>query len=164
MASPGLTASIARGVAAGVLGTATMTAVQLAVRVLRGQPLGTQVPRTWAEAPAPAQVVKRAADALGKGRKITKQQVPLVTNAMHWAYGTGWGAAYGVAAHLARPGRVTGGLGLAAGLWGASYAQLVPLGIYKAPWEYPPGELGLDVGYHLAYGLAVATAFDALGG
>ena len=29
-------------------------------------------------------------------------------------------------------------------------------------WEYPPTELGLDVSYHLVYGLATATAFGAL--
>ena len=31
-----------------------------------------------------------------------------------------------------------------------------------APWRYPARELALDLGYHLAYGLAVAGAFAAL--
>jgi hypothetical protein len=139
-----------------------MTGVQLAVRFLRHQPLGTPVPRTWADAPAPAQVVKKAADALGKGRRVTKQQVPLVTNVTHWAYGTGWGIAYGLVAHVVKPHPLIGGVALGAGVWTASYAQLVPLGIYKPPWRYPPAELALDLGYHLAYGLAAAGAFAAL--
>jgi hypothetical protein len=160
--SRGLTGSIARGVAAGVLGTAVMTGAQLAVRLLRHQDLGTPVPRTWADAPAPAKVAKKAAEALGEGRRVTKQDVPLVTNLMHWAYGTAWGLAYGLATRRAEPGPVAGGLTLGIGIWAASYVELVPLGIYKPPWEYPASELSLDLGYHLAYGLAVAGVFAAL--
>jgi hypothetical protein len=48
------------------------------------------------------------------------------------------------------------------GVWTAAYAELVPLGISKKPWEYPPQELALDLSYHLAYGLAVAGAYAAL--
>jgi hypothetical protein len=139
-----------------------MTAYQLAVAKLRGKPLGTPVPRCWADAPAPARVVKKAADAVGEGRHVTREDVPLLTNAMHWLYGVSWGAAYGGAAGAARPRPVTGGLVFGAGVWGSSYAQLVPLGIYDPPWKYPPKELALDLSYHLVYGLAVAAAFAAL--
>jgi hypothetical protein len=37
-------------------------------------------------------------------------------------------------------------------VWVASYLTLVPMGIYRAPWRYPPVELALDLSYHLAYG------------
>src|SRR3954454_16156432 len=95
-----------RGAAAGAAGTAVMTAVQYGVLAARRKPLRTGVPRTWADAPAPAQAAKKLADALGVGRRLTKQQVPLVTNVMHWAYGIGWGVVYGL---------VAGGAGGAAG-------------------------------------------------
>lgn len=157
-----LAGSLARGVLAGVAGTTAMTAVQLAVRKARGEPLGTRVPRTWAEAPAPAQVAKKAAERLGHGRRITKKDVPLLTEAMHWGYGVAWGLAYGALAHGRRPGPLTGGLTLGAGVWAASYAELVPLGVYEPPWHYPPPELALDLGYHLAYGLGAAAAYAAL--
>jgi hypothetical protein len=135
-----------------------MTAGQLVVAKLRGRPLSTPVPRTWAEAPAPAQAAKRIADALGKGRKLTKKDVPWLTNALHWGYGVGWGAGYGLAAAVSAP-SVARGAAFGAGVWAASYAELVPLGIYQPPWEYPPQELALDVGYHLVYGLGVAAAY-----
>jgi hypothetical protein len=154
--------SIGRGVVAGLAGTAAMTALQLAVRKARGQRLDTPVPRTWADAPAPAQLAKKAAEAVGKGRKVTKKDVPLLTNVMHWGYGISWGAAYGALAHAARPDpRVAGPL-LGLGVWAASYGELVPLGIYEPPWRYPVSELALDLGYHLAYGTAVAGAYAAL--
>jgi uncharacterized membrane protein YagU involved in acid resistance len=154
--------AVVRGLVAGIAGTAAMTASQLAVRKARGQPLDTPVPRTWADAPPPAQVVKKAADAVGKGRRITKQDVPAVTNAMHWSYGVTWGIAYGLAARYLRPNPVGGAVALGAALWAASYAELVPLGIYKPPWQYPLSELGLDLSYHLVYGGGVAAVYTAL--
>jgi hypothetical protein len=152
----------ARGLAAGVAGTAVMTAYQLAVRKARGERLDTPVPRTWAEAPAPAQVVKKAAEAVGHGRDVTKKDVPAITNALHWAYGTSWGIVYGLIARRAAPRAASGGALLGSALWGASYAELVPLGVYEPPWRYPPQELALDLSYHLVYGAAVAGVYEAL--
>ncbi|HVV59431.1 MAG TPA: DUF1440 domain-containing protein [Gaiellaceae bacterium] len=157
-----IAAGMGRGVLAGVAGTAVMTAYQLAVAKARGKPLSTPVPRTWAEAPAPAQVAKRAADALGKGRKITKKQVPLLTNVLHWGYGIGWGAVYGGVAAAVGASALEGGLAFGTGVWAASYGELVPLGIYKPPWAYPAEEVALDLSYHLVYGVSVAGAYAAL--
>jgi hypothetical protein len=162
VAQASLSGSIGRGIVAGAVGTAVMTALQLAVRKARGERLDTPVPRTWAEAPAPAQVVKKAAEAVGHGRDVTKKHVPLITNLMHWGYGLWWGTAYGVAARSLGPNPATAGPVLGVGVWTAAYAELVPLGISKKPWEYPPQELALDLSYHLAYGLAVAGAYAAL--
>jgi hypothetical protein len=155
-------ASIGKGILAGVAGTAAMTGYQLAVAKLRGRPLATPVPHKWADAPAPAQVAKRAADALGQGRRFTRDDVPVLTNAMHWLYGVSWGAVYGAAASAARPSPVAGGMAFGTGVWASSYAELVPLGIYEPPWKYPATELALDLSYHLVYGVAVAGAFALL--
>jgi hypothetical protein len=158
-----LDSRIGRGLAAGLIGTAVMTALQLAVAKARGERLDTPVPRTWADAPAPAQVVKKAAAAVGHGRDVTKKHVPLITNVMHWGYGLWWGTAYGVAAQWSfSTNPLVAGPLLGGGVWAASYAELVPLGIYKAPWKYPAEELALDLSYHLAYGLAVAGVYKAL--
>jgi hypothetical protein len=157
-----LAGSGGRGLVAGLVGTAAMTALQLAVRKARGERLDTPVPRTWAEAPAPARVAKKAAEAVGKGRKVTKKHVPLLTNVMHWGYGVWWGTAYGVLAHAVRPDPRAAGPLLGFGVWAASYGELVPLGIYEPPWRYPVSKLALDLGYHLAYGAAVAGAYAAL--
>jgi hypothetical protein len=116
------------------------------------------VPHRWADAPAPAQLAKKAADSVGQGR-FTREDVPMLTNAMHWLYGTSWGAVYGL---LAGRDPLIGGVALGTGVWAASYAELVPLGIYEPPWKSPPEELALDLSYHLVYGLAVAGVFAAL--
>ena len=154
--------SLLKGVVAGIAGTGVMTAYQLGVAKLRGQPLSTEVPHKWADAPAPAQVAKRAAHAVGQGARLTREDVPLLTNAMHWLYGIGWGTFYGLGAGQTRPDPVKGGLAFGTGVWGAAYAELIPLGIYEAPWKYPKRELALDLSYHLVYGLAVAGAYAAL--
>ena len=158
----GLVRSVGLGVVAGVAGTGVMTAYQLAVAKLRGQPLGTPVPHRWADAPAPAQVAKKAADALGQGNRFTREDVPLLTNAMHWLYGVSWGALYGIVAGERGVDPVAGGMAFGTGVWGSAYAELVPLGIYEPPWRYPVKELAIDLSYHLVYGVAVAGAYAAL--
>jgi hypothetical protein len=154
--------ALLRGVVAGLVGTGAMTAYQIAVAKLQGKPLATPVPHRWADAPAPAQVAKKAADAIGQGRRVTRQDVPLLTNVMHWLYGVSWGAFYSVAAGATGPDPLVGGLAFGTGVWGASYAELVPLGVYKPPWKYPPKELAVDLSYHVVYGMTVAVAYAAL--
>jgi hypothetical protein len=152
--------ALARGLIAGVAGTAAMTVYQLAIAKLRGQALRTQVPRRWADAPAPAQVGKHLAD--GLGRRVTLQDVPRLTTVVHWGTGIAWGAAYGLVEGTLEAPPLAAGLGYGTGVWASSYAQLVPLGIYKPPWEYPRAVLALDLSYHLFYGLGVAAAYAAL--
>jgi hypothetical protein len=158
----GVAKSLGLGLVAGVAGTGAMTAYQLGVAKLRGQPLETPVPHRWSDAPAPAQVAKRIAEAIGQGRRLTRDDVPRLTNGMHWLYGVGWGTLYGLVAGLRGANPVAGGLAFGTGVWAASYLELVPLGIYEPPWKYPPGEIALDLSYHLVYGVAVAGAFEAL--
>jgi uncharacterized membrane protein YagU involved in acid resistance len=162
MAQRSIPVTLGRGLVAGVVGTGLMTAYQLAVRKARGRRLDTPVPRTWADAPAPAQIAKKAATAVGRPNAVTKKDVPRVTSLMHWGYGTWWGIVYALAAHRARPSTVTGAALLGASLWGASYAELAPLGVYQPPWKYPPQELALDLSYHLVYGIGVAAVWTAL--
>jgi hypothetical protein len=58
---------------------------------------------------------------------------------------------------LGRPTRT--GLLFGAGVWGASYVALVPMGIYEPPWRYPAATVAFDATYHLVYGEAVAAAY-----
>jgi uncharacterized membrane protein YagU involved in acid resistance len=79
---------------------------------------------------------------------------------MHWGYGTGWGAVYGLAVGSVRrsPG-LTAGAAFGTVVWLMSYVQLVPMGLYDPPWKTPPQELALDLSYHLVYGTGVASAY-----
>ena len=144
--------SLLKGVIAGIAGTGVMTAYQMGVAKLRGQPVGTDVPHRWADAPAPAQVAKKAADAVGQGSRFTREDVPLLTNAMHWLYGIGWGAPV-------RRGRTRSRA--ASPSAPASGARLRRYPGLRGAVEYPKRELALDLSYHLVYG-SRSRAYAAL--
>jgi hypothetical protein len=140
------------GLAAGVIGTAAMTLWQeLSAKLLasddESSSSGNEDP--WEQAPAPAQVARKAARLVGVDP--SPDRIPLLTNAMHWGYGTMWGAVYGLVARARRPFPLSGPV-FGAGVWAMSYVQLVPMGIYEPPWTYSPQQLALDLSYHLAYG------------
>jgi hypothetical protein len=154
--------ALLRGAISGVVGAGAMTGYQLAVAKLQGRPLSTPVPDKWSNAPAPAQLAKKLARAVGQGKRLKRERVPLLTNVLHWSYGTGWGAVYGATAGRREADRLLSGLEFGTGVWAASYVELVPLGIYRPPWKYPLKVIALDLSYHLVYGLAVAAAYGAL--
>ena len=161
MAATGQTAltKIAAGLGAGALGTVAMTGWQeLSSRLMSdGEDSGdgADAPSDpWQQAPVPAQVARKLANVVGIDPD--PKRIPLLTNVMHWSYGTGWGAIYGLL-----PKRRGTGLLFGAGVWAMSYVQLVPLGLYEPPWKYSASQLGLDLSYHLAYGVG-AEAGDAL--
>lgn len=153
---------VAHSFGAAVIGTAAMTGYQLAVTKARGGSLRQRIPRTWKEAPAPARVAKEIAEAAGHGSWLTKRRVPATVDAVHWAYGIGWGTVYGAIVGRRRAESIAGATALGVGLWSLSYAALAPAGIYEPPWRYPAKELALDLSYHLVYAGAVAGALRAL--
>ena len=114
----------------------------------------------WESASAPAQVARKALDAVGFDPPAS--WIPALTHLMHWGYGTTWGVVYSLARgrsdeHLLRRGVAFGSL-----VWAASYAELVPLGIYEPPWAYDAKTLGQDLGYHLAFGVGTVASAAAL--
>lgn len=156
---------MARGLVAGVVGTAAMTAWQeLSAKLQSSGEDGTQQAHPqdpWENASAPAQVAKRVSEVVF-GREISSDLIPVLTNVMHWAYGTGWGAVYGlVTGSNGKRRPLRRGALFGAGVWMTSYAQLVPMGLYEPPWKYAPTELAMDLSYHLVYGAGVGLAFAA---
>ena len=105
--------SLVKGVVAGVAGTGVLTALPVAVAKARASP-SRRRPEHWADAPTPAQVAKKAVDALGQGKRSDREDVPLMTKAMHWLYGVTWGAP-ATASPRARGGRIRSAGGLAFG-------------------------------------------------
>jgi hypothetical protein len=161
MAQRGFINRTVRGAMAGVAGTAAMTAWQeLSAKLQSSNDSGSEdsgPTDPWEQAPAPAKVGRLLLRALGY--EVPPSQIELLTNVMHWGYGTGWGAIYGaVMGKGARARPLARGLGFGAGVWLMSYVQLVPLGIYAPPWTYSPQELAIDLSYHLADGAGLGVA------
>jgi hypothetical protein len=145
MSVPG---SLLRGAAAGAAGTAAMTAAQTAYYKATGaEPSNT-----------PAEVARRVIRGV-LHRDVPEDAEPLLNNAMHWIYGTSWGALLGLAAAGRRPGT---GIGFGLAVWGASLVELPAMGLAPPVWEYDPRSLATDVGFHLVFGVATATAYKVL--
>jgi uncharacterized membrane protein YagU involved in acid resistance len=152
---------LARAVAAGVIGTTAMTAAQVLPSKLRSGGEGNDSPPSWDNAPVPALVAKKIGEKVF-GRQVSAEKIPLLTNVMHWGYGTTWGVLYGLAHARGSEHPLRRGVAFGIGVWTMSYVQLVPMGLYEPPWKYSPKELAPEIGYHLAFGTGVAVGHRAL--
>jgi uncharacterized membrane protein YagU involved in acid resistance len=77
---------------------------------------------------------------------------------MHWAYGLGWGAIYGlVAGSLCLP-RIRSGLVFGSAVWTLDYIVLPLAKVYKPLWEYDVPTLARDLSAHLLFGVVTALA------
>jgi hypothetical protein len=161
--------AIARGVAAGAVGTVAMDLIWFA-RYRRGGGTSSLVDwefskglNDWEAAPAPAQVGKRLVEGFLQ-RDLKPDKAALMNNVTHWGYGVLWGALYGIlvgslASAKLRYGAIFGPL-----VWASGYAALPAAGLYKPIWEYDAKTLRKDLTAHLGYGMATAAAFRALAG
>jgi hypothetical protein len=157
--------AVARGLVAGVVGTAAMDGLLFGRYRRGGGKTGfaawefSSGLMSWDDAPAPAQVGKRLIEGLFE-RKLPPERVPLVNNVTHWGYGVLGAVQYAlVAASLRRP-RVAYGLPFGASVWAASYVVLPAAKLYKPIWEYDRVTLAQDLSAHLVYGLATAATFQ----
>jgi hypothetical protein len=145
-----LTATLG-GLAAGAAGTGAMTAAQTAyMDATGGEPSTT-----------PAEVAKRIIRGVF-AREVSDERTEQLNNAMHWLYGTSWGAAYAIAAGGRRPRAIRSGLLFGAAVWAVSLVQLPAMKLAPPVWEQEPSAIAPDLGFHLVYGLGVATAFKAV--
>jgi hypothetical protein len=143
--------ALGRGLLAGAAGTAAMTAAQTALYRAQGSEPST----------TPAEVARRVIEGVFR-KPVSDERIGLLNTAMHWLYGTSWGAAYGVVAESAWPNPLLGGLLFGGVVWGASLVQLPALGLAPPVWEYPPSSLAQDIGFHAVYGLGAGLTHAAL--
>ena len=147
--------AVIRGAAAGVAGTALMTAAQLAYYKATGaEPSST-----------PGEVGKRVVEGV-LHREAPPADSKVLNEGMHWFYGSSWGIPYGIVAGSRRePAPVLrSALALGLAVWGGSLVQLPAMKLSPPLWEMPPASIAPDVGFHLVYGLGGAIAFRALRG
>lgn len=155
-------ALVARGVTAGLVGTACMTVLQevAARRHRRALAMGHPVEDIdpWERAPAPAKLARLVSERV-LHRDIPPERIEFFTNAVHWGFGAQMGIAYAYLQTVAGGKPALRGPLFGLAVWAQSYATLVPLGLYKWPWHYRAGAIAKDVSYHLLYGSGVAAGY-----
>ncbi|WP_285115639.1 hypothetical protein [Leifsonia sp. fls2-241-R2A-40a] len=166
-ARPTAVGALARGAAAGVVGTLAFD-LWLYLQYRRGR--GTEPfpdwefsadVTGWDSAPAPAEVGRRIIEGL-YGTPLPDSRAASINNIAHWVYGISGATAYGVLAGSLRRPRTVYGLLLGAGMWLSGYIILPPMHLYKPITEYDAKTLGKDLAAHLVYGTTAAATFSAL--
>ena len=140
-------ADIGIGLAAGLAGTAAITASTMIESKLRGR----------GESQAPAEAAQKVI-----GVEATSEENKARFSTMvHWAYGTGWGAARGLldAAGLSP---LAATATHAALVWGAEQAMLPSMKLAPPPTEQGAAELAVDGAHHLLYAVATGAAYSLL--
>ncbi len=139
--------TIGKGLAAGIVGTAAMTVSSTLEAKLR------QREPSSAPSDAAGKVLGvQPRDAEGKARFST---------AVHWAFGTGWGAARGAWAVLGVR-RGPGTVAHFATVWGNELVSLPKLGVAPPVKEWGSKELAIDAFHHAVYAVATGLAFEFL--
>lgn len=169
MSRPTPIGAVLRGLLAGAAGTAAMTAWQEASMKLQGAGSGSgsdsgdehSESDPWEQASAPAQVGRKILEGVFD-REVSADRIGLLTNVMHWAYGTSWGAVYGMVQSSRSDHATRDGLAFGTGVWAMSYVELVPMGLAEPPWKYPAKDMAMELSSHLVYGAAVAAAHAAM--
>ncbi len=136
--------AIGKGLFAGAAGTALMTISSTIEAKLTD--------RGSSSAPADA-----AGKVLGVQPRDEKGQARF-SNAVHWGYGTGWGAVRGLIA-LADPSPPAAVAVHWAAVWGSSLVMLPALDVAPAPWKQPPSGIATDAFHHMVYAVGTSAAY-----
>ncbi|MDQ3353577.1 MAG: hypothetical protein M3507_03660 [Actinomycetota bacterium] len=139
--------AVGRGLFAGAVGTAAMTVSSTLEMKLRG--------REGSSAPADA-----AAKVLGIEPKGDAEKARFAT-VVHWAYGSGWGAARGLLAAVGLRGPAAGLTHLGV-VWGSELVMLPALEVAPPLKEWGATELAIDGFHHTVYVTATSLAFAFL--
>lgn len=142
----GIAGALGRGLVAGAVGTAAMTVSSTLEAKARG--------RGPSSTPADA-----AAKVLGV--RPLEEAGERFNNAVHWGYGTGWGAVRGLlgAFGLSGPAATLAHFAL---VWGSEQVVLPATGVGKPIWTYGATEAGIDGAHHAVYAVATGLAADWL--
>ena len=161
-----LLGTLARGAAASAIGTLALDLVWFR-RFRAGGGEGsfaawdvTKDVTSWEDAPAPGKMGRKVLEA-ATGTSVPVERAALVSNVMHWSYGTAWTAGYAVATrNRARP--LLAGPAFGALVWSSDYVTLPIAGIYEPIWRYDAQTLWQDLSAHLVFGAAADLALRAL--
>ncbi len=142
-----LAADAGRGMAAGVVGTAAITAFMTLEGKLRGKP----------EPTAAGEAVERLLDVKPAG----EDELLRLSRIVHWMYGTAWGAVRGLLGEARVPDPWATALHYGA-ISGTAMVMPPALGVMPPPRELPAAEIAASAVHHLVYAVAVTAAWRAL--
>lgn len=151
----GLMGTVVRGAAAGAVGTAVMTVLQLGGR-------SSLVPQSVQRKFPPKLGVEWAEAQAGPGAQLGNGEKAAAIAGVHLAYGMGSGAAYGLLRERLDgvPAPLAGAV-FGVGLWAAGFEGWMPAVGMKAPeHRLPPRKWVLPVVTHVVYGLTTAWAYE----
>ena len=141
---------VGAGLAAGILGTAAMTASSTIEARLRGREDST----------APAKVGGKVFHV----KPVDEEGQKRLSMAMHWEYGINWGFLLPMLDLFGVRGVTAGALAQFAAVWGTSLVMLPAAGVSKPITEWEPEEIAIDVLHHLFYAFAASAAYAAFRG
>jgi hypothetical protein len=139
--------AVFKGIAAGAVGTAAITALQMLEMKLRDREPST----------VPAEAVEKVLDVEPKSKGSEER----LANVTHFAYGTSWGSVLG-AARAVGLGPIAAATTLFATIWAAALAMLPAMRLAPKPTEWGAGELALDAARHAVYAGAVAATYELM--
>jgi len=142
-----LAESVGKGLLAGLVGTAAMTASStLEAKLTKREP---------SDAPAEAASKVLGVEPEGETEKQRFSQL------VHWAYGTGWGAVRGMLAAFGL-GPVSASAAHFGVVWGAELVTLPALRVAPPVTEWDAQTIGTDVLHHAVYAIAAGAAYHML--
>lgn len=148
MITPGWIAGrIGRGLLAGLIGTAAMTASSTIEMRVRQRP----------ESLTPAKAAEKVLDLKPETKAAERQ----LSNAVHWGYGAAWGALRGALDVIGVRGTLASALHFGA-IWGSGLVMLPTLRLTPPATEWKPEDLAIDGTHHAVYAIATGIAYDAL--
>lgn len=136
-----------KGLAAGLVGTAVMTAVQMVEMKVQDREPSTM----------PADAVKKILRIEPRDEQAEQRLAQLV----HFAYGTAWGGVRGLIDE-AGLGRIGGPVVHFLAVWGAAAAMLPALDLAPPPTEWSKEQVATDALHHAVYAAATSATYSWL--
>jgi hypothetical protein len=149
MRTKSIAGAIGKGLLAGLAGTAAMTLSSTIEMKRRG--------REGSDAPAQA-----AGKVLGiDPDELDEETKTRFSNAVHWSYGTGWGAVRGLLASSGLRGASADAAHFGA-VWGSEQIMLPALDVAPPLTEWGLEEIAIDTAHHVVYVAATGLAYRML--
>lgn len=139
--------AVGKGLFAGAIGTAAMTASSVLEMKLQN--------RAGSSAPADA-----ATKVLGV-KPVDEQAEARFANIVHWGYGIGWGSVRGLLGVVGLSGPAATAAHFAT-VWGSEQVMLPALDVAPPIIEWGAKEIAVDTLHHAVYAVATGVAYSAL--